>query len=283
MTRAKLILAAALVALLLPLALGAARPMIVTTQDHSLGGSDDCNRFHTQSSTSLPAEARERIERRLPDSVPLTIRATQAGGVSVRGWDRPYAQLTVCKCAAARNDALAQALLGAVTVKTGNGLVTAEGPDGGDGAAWWAHMILRVPKTAVVDIASSNGGIAIRNMNGRITARATSGGISVVSSSGESRLRSDNGGISLERVSGQIDASTRGPISLRLGFEEDIPSLEAKLGETGEIRCRLPRCNGAGVWTANRKQLRLGARAPSIRLTSSNMITIDQEKTLPES
>jgi hypothetical protein len=237
------------------------RPLMITSEDHSLGAADDCEHFHTQNSTSLPAEVHAEEERdvALAGIDLVKVRASESGGVSVRGWDRPVARLTVCKSAAALTDAQAQRSLANVSVSVRNGEIVASGPEADAQGAWWVHMILRVPKRANVDVASANGGIAIRNMTGTVTARAT------------------NGGISLDAITGAIDAaSENGPISLKLQRDRAVPSLDAQIAD-GEILCNAKAC--AGGWTENRRRLRVGSAAPMIRLSTGRApIVIEQAR-----
>jgi len=232
---------------------------MITSEDHSLGVADDCEHFHTQNSTSLPSEAHSEEERDVAIAgVDLVkVRAGESGGISVRGWDRPVARLTVCKSAAALTDALAQRALASVNVSVHNGEIVASGPESDARGAWWVHMILRVPKRSNVEVAASNGGIAIRNLTGQVTARAT------------------NGGISLDGISGRIDAaSENGPISLKLVRDRDVPSLDAQIAD-GEIVCNAKACLGG--WTNDRKRLRIGSATPVIRLSTGRApIVIEQ-------
>jgi hypothetical protein len=257
------------------------RPIIVTSQDHSLVDADDCNHFHTQNSTSLPATASAQEDRkvRLTEGDILKIRAINEGGVSVKGWDRPFASLTVCKSAEALSATQAKTALGKIKVAVRNGEIVTTGPELNQTQTWWAHIILRVPNKATLDVAAANGGIAIRNMTGRITARTTNGGISLASCTGDHHVTTENGGISLDKISGRTNAvSQNGPISLKLR-DLVIPPIEAQTEDTGEILCNLKGCSDGllGSWTPNRKHLRIGAAAPSIRLTSySADIMIEQ-------
>ena len=251
------------------------RPLIVTQQDHSLAESDDCSTFYTQNTTSLPSEASAEEQRRINlEGVDLLhVRTENAGGVSVRGWDRPFARLTVCKYVAALNAPQAERALQTVAVAVRPGEIVAKGPELNATQTWWVHMILRVPRYANVDVAAANGGIAVRNMSGNITARATNGGISLAACTGENRVETENGGITLDKVSGRVDATTQhGPISLKVG-DEPFPTLEAHTED--EIVCKLKACSDA--FTSDHRRLRIGNATPQIRLTSlSAPILIEQ-------
>ena len=239
------------------------RTMIVTSQDFSSLLPDDCEHFHTRNVTSFPAASRSQEQQEMPLAGidVLKIRGSEQGGVSVRGWDRPTARLIVCKEAVGFTQKQAQQTLGSINITVRNGEIAANGPDIDESQAWWVHMILRVPKSAQLDVTSSNGGIAIRNMSGRITARAK------------------NGGISIEKTSGRIDAFTEnGPISLKLPQDHGT-SVEAQIADAGEIFCS-PRLCRAENYSKNHKHVRigsLGSAAAAIRLsTTSAPIVIDQ-------
>jgi hypothetical protein len=257
-----------------------ARSLIVTAQDHSLVEANDCQHFHTQNSTTLPAQARaeEQWNLRLSDIEVLNVRTENEGGIAVRGWDKPYGTLTVCKSAVALTSDQAQKTLDRIKVAVKRGEIAASGPDLDPTQTWWVHMILRVPKRINLDVATANGGIAIRNMSGRVVARATNGGISLAGCTGESSVTTENGGISLDKVSGSVAATTQnGPIALKLR-NLDVPPIEARTEDSGAIFCKVKACdNGQANWTADRKRMRIGSAHPTIRLqTFSADIMIEQ-------
>jgi hypothetical protein len=231
--------------------------------------------------TSFPEQAQSQEQRgvQLEGVETLHVRASQEGGVTVKGWDRPIARLTVCKYAAGLTQAEAQKTLRDVSVFYRNGEISTSGPETDTSRAWWVHMILRVPKSAALDVVSTNGGIAIRNMNGRVSAHATNGGISLASCNGDSKLRTENGGISLEHVNGRLDAMTlNGPISLRVQPGDLTPAIEARTDDDGEILCRVKQCGEATASkSASGKVLRIGGAIPRIRLSTGKApILIEQ-------
>jgi len=269
-------------ALALPCFAAVQRPLLVTTQDHSLVEIDDCEHFYARTVSSLPsrAQSQEQMPVALAGVDTLRVRSTEGGAISIKGWDRPVARLTLCKYAVALNDSDAKRTLHDVIVTSHNGEVSAHGPENGTTHAWWVHMILRVPKRVAVDVASTSGGIAIRRMNGRVTASATNGGISLAECAGDSKLTSDNGGISLEKITGRIDAAAKnGAISLKV-TEGDPATIEARTDDAGEIVCRAKICHDAlSHRIAGSKVLRIGGGAsePMIRLhTGAAPILIEQ-------
>lgn len=249
----------------------AARQIIGSEQDHSLAGeASDCEHFFKTTFTNLPSQMNDQEQReiQLGGIDQLRVVASQEGGVSIRGWNRPYARLIVCRYAVANTKSKAIRLLGAISVSDEKGAIQAFGPPSDNTQAWWVNMILYVPRRATVDVRAANGGVAIRNMRGTVTAHATSGGISVAQSSGKYKISTSSGGITLERVTGTVEASSQeGAIALKVA-PDDRPMVEARIAEGGEILCQLQSCGG-GLWGANRRQLRLGHGAPNYRLTTN--------------
>jgi len=247
------------------------RQIIGSEQDHSLAGAEisDCDHFYRTTFTSFRAQTREQEQREFPLTgiEQLKVTAGEEGGVTVRGWNRPDARLIVCRYAASHTKAQAARVLRGVTVSHANGEIFAFGPPIDTNSAWWVNMTLYVPRRATLDIRATSGGVAIRNMSGNVTASATSGGISVAQSSGRYKISTNIGGITLDRVSGNVDASSqKGAIALKLPAANGT-NVEAKIAEGGEILCTLRGCEAA-QWSAGRRELRIGAGQPQIRLST---------------
>lgn len=244
------------------------RQLIGTMQDHSFDQIGDCENYHAAMLTSLPArvQSQEQREVSLTGIDLVKIRPSPEGGVSIRGWDRPNARLIVCKYAVSTTKRQAKTTLDGITVSYGGANIEAAGPALDQSQAWWVNLILYVPKSVTLDVAAENGGIAIRNMNGKVTAHATNGGISVAQCAGEHKVTTENGGISLEKISGRLEATTQnGMIALKLSNNR-AAGIEARV-DAGEIVCKVDQCSD-GTWTADRKVLKLGAAVPSIRLST---------------
>ncbi len=245
------------------------RQIIGSEQDHSLAGAEvsDCEHFYKTTFTSFHAQTHDQEQREfaLDGIKQLRILASEEGGVTVRGWNRPTARLIICRYAAAHSKVQATRLLGSITISHANGEIAASGPPNDINQAWWVNMILYVPRKSSMDIKATNGGVAIRNMAGTITATATSGGISVAQSTGRYKVSTESGGITLDRITGNVEATSRiGAIALKLPAA-DGQAVEAKIAEGGEIICTLRGCEGA-QWGTGHKLLRIGGGTPTIRL-----------------
>jgi len=273
MRRAVLILAA----LMLTATLHAERQIIGGEQDHSAAAqAGDCEHFFTTTFTNFPAEANEREQREisLAGVDQLHVIASNEGGVSIRGWNKPNARMIVCRTAVAETKEQAQQVLGSVSVTHRGGQIAAQGPSFDGKQAWWANIILYVPRRASLDVRAANGGVALRNLSGKVTAKSVSGGISVASSPGDFKIETDSGGITLDRVSGRVEAvSHAGAIALKVDDAADVPTIEARAGGGGSIICNL---TNDATWDADRKHVRIGDGYPEVRLTTDSTIMIDR-------
>lgn len=266
----------AVLALLLTTAAYADRQIIGGEQDHSAAQASDCDHFFTTTFTNLPAEANEQDQREisLAGVNQLRVIAGSEGGVSVRGWNKPNAKLIVCRTAVADSMLNAQKLLQSVTVTHRDGEIVAKGPAVDPTQAWWANLILYVPRRTKLDIRAVNGGVALRNLSGKVAAKTTNGGISVASSGGDFKIETESGGITLDRVSGRVEAISHvGAIALKVADIAAIPTIEARAGGGGSIICNL---TNDGTWDPSRKMLRIGEGYPDVRLSTDSTIMIDR-------
>ena len=252
------------------------RQIIGGEQDHSAAQAGDCDHFFTTTFTNFPAEANEQEQREISlDGLDqLRIIAGSEGGISVRGWNKPNARLIVCRTAVAESKVHAQQVLDSVSVTHREGEIAAKGPAFDEKQAWWANIILYVPRRTKLDIRAINGGVALRNLSGQVSAKTTNGGISVASSSGKFKIETESGGITLDRVSGRVDASSRaGAIALKVDDAADVPTIEARAGGGGSIICNL---TNDATWDASRKTVRIGDGYPEVRLSTDSTIMIDR-------
>jgi hypothetical protein len=228
-----------LAAFLLAATAGAAdRPLIVMSQDHSLV--DDCEHFHTQNTTTFPAEAHSQEQKAVTVGSSMKVQASQAGGISIKGWDRTDAQLTVCKFAVGIGHPQVEHLLSGISVATKGGAIIPTGPAINATQMWWVHLILNVPRKTKLTLASDNGGISVRNMYGGILAQTKNGGVSLAQCSGDHHIETTNGGISLDKVNGRTSAKSGGGGISLLGGSGNV----TLTSDSGEINIRL----GADPW-----------------------------------
>jgi hypothetical protein len=249
------------------------RQIIGSEQDHSLEAeAGDCEHFYKTTFTNFSQHVQDQEQREITlTGVEPQVRvdATQEGGVSIHGWNRPFVRLIVCRFAAANSREQALRVMSAINVGFTDGRIEAFGPVSDATHVWWVNMILYVPRGVFVDVHAKNGGVAIRNMNGRVRASATSGGISVVQSTGKYVISTESGGITLDRISGRAEAFSRdGSIALKVPAGTS-PNIEARTS-TSQIVCALKNCDeGLGRWRADKRQLSIGGSPPDFRITTT--------------
>lgn len=271
----RLLLLLAIVVLLAPCpGVAMERQIIGSEQDHSASNETggDCSHFYKTTFTTFTSTVNDQEQReiQLTGVEPqLRVDASQEGGVSIRGWNRPFARMTICRFAAANSREQAVRALGSISVSYQNGRVEALGPQIDSGQVWWVNLILYVPRGTYVDVRAKNGGVAIRNMNGRIKASATTGGISVVQSTGKYVVSTDSGGITLDRVTGRAEAYSRaGSIALKVPAGAKPPSIEAKTN-AAYILCALKNCDsGLAKWAVNKRALSIGTGPFDFRINT---------------
>jgi hypothetical protein len=254
----------------------AERQIIGGEQDHSAAAVGDCDHFFTTTFTNFPAEANEQEQREisLAGVDHLRVIASNEGGVSVRGWNRPNARLIVCRTAVADTKIRAQQILETVSVSHQDGEIAAKGPAFDATQAWWANIILYVPRRTKLDVRATSGGVALRNLSGHISAKTTSGGISVVNSPGDFRIETESGGITIDRVTGRVNANSRdGAIALKIADPNNLPTIEAHTGAAGSIICNLTK---DATWDPARKTVRIGDGYPEVHLATDSTIMIDR-------
>jgi DUF4097 and DUF4098 domain-containing protein YvlB len=97
-----------------------------------------------------------------------------------------------------------------------HGKIATKGP--GDENDWTVYLLIRTPKSASIDLETTNGPISLYDVDGKLTARAHNGPISLKNFSGDAEITAVNGPISLDGSSGSVRIHTEnGPISVALG------------------------------------------------------------------
>ena len=143
----------------------------------------------------------------------LQVNPHRNGGVQVVGWDKETYSVTACKAAAASGDA--EKTLSQITMTIENGKVSTKGP--GDDHEWTVYLLIRTPKSATIDMETTNGPLSFYDVDGKLTARAQNGPISLKNFSGDAEIAAVNGPISMDGSKGSVRIHTEnGPISVEL-------------------------------------------------------------------
>jgi hypothetical protein len=144
----------------------------------------------------------------------LEIQPHANGGVQVAGWDQDTYSVTACKAAAGAGEE-AERTLSRITWSIEKGRISTKGP--ADDGEWTVYLLIRAPKSAAIEVETTNGPVSFYDVDGKLTAHARNGPITLRNFSGDAEIRAENGPISLEGNSGNVRVHTEnGPISVAL-------------------------------------------------------------------
>jgi len=128
------------------------------------------------------------------------------GQVDVEGIDGSTVEIKMEKIARAATDVGARELLPRITIKedaTPDRVVVETARLGGIllGVSYEVRYHVRAPKNAVVNLTTTNGGIAVNGSGGKVVAHTTNGGVVGKSLTGGVEARSTNGAVNIEMAS----------------------------------------------------------------------------------
>jgi len=214
----------------------------------------DCSQLRVTFDDTPAATAEEAVN--VADLRSLAVRAARNGGINVTGSDSGRFEVKACKAAAV------ESALNDIRVSVNGNEVTADGPDGD---RWIVVFLVRSPHGASLDLNASNGPIALRNVDGTISANAVNGPISIRESSGTLNLTTTNGPISLDGGSGTAKlVATNGPITVKLHGATWDGSLDAR-SENGPVSLRIPAAFRSGVVVESEGRGPVSCRAEACR------------------
>lgn len=199
--------------------------------------------------------------------------SSQNGRIEVIGEDRNDVRIEATIHAWAGNQSDAQKILNQVQIETSGDEIRDRGPRFHIGnKGYGIHYKIHVPQKLSVDLKSTNGGIAITHLDGRLRFNTTNGGISLSDVAGDARGETTNGGVSVAlngdrwQGSGLHVETTNGGISMTLP-EQYSAHLEA--GTTnGGIHIDFP-IKVAGA-IKNQLNTDIGSGGPTIHAVTTN-------------
>jgi hypothetical protein len=168
----------------------------------------------------------------------LKVRPHANGGTQVVGWDNNNYSVTACKAVEAGDSA--ERILSQITMTIENGTVSTSGPSREEGQ-WTVYLLIRAPKSAAMDLETTNGPISLYDVDGKLTVHAQNGPISLHNVSGDADVSAQNGPITMEGSSGNVRIRTEnGPISVNLdGTSWNGSGLSAD-AHNGPVTLRVP-------------------------------------------
>jgi DUF4097 and DUF4098 domain-containing protein YvlB len=284
-----LISATALLALILTGARAASRHHSVSISDGYKQPVTDCSdlriRFDERDAV-VRSEERTLTKAEAPT---LEIRPHANGGVQIVGWEKDTYSVTACKAASGAD---AERILSQISMSVEKGKISTKGP--GDDDDWTVYLLIRAPKSAVLDLETKNGPISLYDVDGKLTARAHNGPISLKNFSGEADITAVNGPISVEGSNGNVRVHTEnGPISVALtgktwsgvGLTADakngpltlmVPrdyqsSFVVESRNYSPVSCKASICDNARkTWDDENRRIEFGSSPAMIRLSTVN-------------
>jgi DUF4097 and DUF4098 domain-containing protein YvlB len=229
-----------------------------TISERRHGAMNDCSDLHTQfDDQDALVRSEERTVSKGEASM-LQIHSHPNGGVQVTGWDKDSYSVTACKAVAPGSSA--EKTLSQIAMTIDGGKVSTRGPSNEDD--WTVYLLIRAPKSAVIDVDTENGPVAIYDLGGKLTAHAHNGPISLENFSGDADVTAVNGPIRLEGSSGNVKIHTQnGPISVDLAGTNWIGTGLSADAQNGPVTLRVPSGYQSGFVVESRGYSPVSCRA----------------------
>jgi putative adhesin len=173
---------------------------------------------------NLTGRATEEITRTFPLAEGGEVRISNTNGrVDVQPGDEKTVEIRIEKIARAATDVGAKELLPRINIKEDASpeLVSLETARMGGimiGVSFEVRYHVRAPKNATINATTTNGGILVTGMSGKVIAHTTNGGVTGKELTGGVEARSTNGGVNLDMASVGIERisarTTNGGVTL---------------------------------------------------------------------
>jgi hypothetical protein len=259
---------------------------ISTSEDSPVAKCSDLHVRFNDLDTVVQTEERTITRSEAPT---LRVQAESNGGIQVQGWDQDTYSVTLCKAAEAGSDA--DSTLSKIHLTFQNGELGVTGPSHD---RWSAHLLLRAPKAAALDLRVNNGPLSLHHVDGNLKIHAENGPVTVKDCTGELDLNSQNGPVTLEGNRGKqsvhtengpvtlsldgdswtgagVEAhATNGPVTLRIpsGYKSGVV---IESDGHGPFRCKASVCSeGRQTWEDDRKRIEFGSGPTLIRISTVN-------------
>lgn len=178
------------------------------------------------------------------------------GRIVVEAWDRPEVRIQITREVRAGKDEQARQILrqlsADVSVHPEEIRIESIYPKQRKVVGFWdwighgvrsfnIHYYVQVPRETSLDLTTSNGGVRVRAVEGRVEASTTNGDVDVSAVRGSLHARTTNGEVRLARIEGSANASTtNGGVAVEMASLPERGAMQ--LGTTnGNIQLTLPR------------------------------------------
>lgn len=230
---------------------------------------DPCDR-HDRGDRERACEVREWTVAATGDRIEVD--AEPNGGIRIEGWDRDEIEVRAVVRTHADSEEDARALVDDVRVEIDGTRIRSDGPRMEGRAGWSVSYRLRVPRRSDLELESTNGSIAIRDVRGDLRFDTTNGSVELGGVAGSVRGETTNGGIDVSLAGDRWEGSgldvetTNGGIDLRIPEGYDA---ELETGTTnGGLRIDFPITIQGRI--DRRLRTTLGEGGPRIRAVTTN-------------
>jgi hypothetical protein len=203
----------------------------------------------------------------------MTVDASPNGGISVDGEARGDIFVRAKVVGTAATEEEARAIAGRVQIVATADRVRADGPSGlGRREGWHVSYRLDVPTQTPLSLRTTNGGIAIDNVNSRVEFRTVNGGVKLSRMGGDVEGRTTNGGVTVDLEGATWQGSGLDVQTTNGGVHLAIPAQYSAHLETGTVNGSLKIDFPVTVQgTIGRSfSTDLGSGGPTLRVNTSN-------------
>ena len=194
------------------------------------------------------------------------------GGVSVKGWDQNQVLVRARVQTAAPTAAEAEALGRQIRVETSGAKIFASGPENRRDYNWNVSYEVFVPRRADLSLETTNGGIAIADVNGRIDFNAMNGGVVLKRVGGMVRGSTMNGGLVVELAGERWDGDSLDVSTTNGGVILSVPENYSANLQTGTVNGSVSVDFPITVQGLINKQIavNLGSGGPMVKAMTTN-------------
>jgi hypothetical protein len=194
------------------------------------------------------------------------------GGVSVKGWDQNQVLVRARVQTAAPTAAEAEALGRQIRVETSGAKIFASGPENRRDYNWNVSYEVFVPRRADLSLETTNGGIAIADVNGRIDFNAMNGGVVLKRVGGMVRGSTMNGGLVVELTGERWDGDSLDVSTTNGGVILSVPENYSANLQTGTVNGSVSVDFPITVQGRINKQIavNLGSGGPMVKAMTTN-------------
>jgi len=238
--------------------------MSVAAQEEPSSAAEWLERCRAQESRRTERHCEVREERMAAPAGVLQVNARPNGGINVVGWDRNEVLVRARIQAQARTAETATRIGSEIRLHAAGSEISATGPRREGRESWSVSYDVFVPRGQELNLQSTNGGLRIVDVSGRLEMQTTNGGAVTA--------RTTNGGVRITMAGGQISPdgldirTTNGSVRLALpdGVNAHLEARTTNGGMTVDFPVQIQGRIGKSLSTD------LGQGGPTIRAVTTN-------------